>query len=99
MRIMLSTLACRELDDACAYYETQFPGLGDIFRKAVEKTTRRIAAHPEAWSVETGEIRKCLVHRFPYKLLYSLEDDHIFIIAVAHQHRRPGYWIDHMDND
>lgn len=32
----------------------------------------RIAAYPKAWSVERGEIRKCLLHKFPYKLLYSI---------------------------
>jgi len=53
----------------------------------------RISAYPEGWSKEKGEIRKCLLHRFPYKLLYSIEQDHIFIIAVAHLHRRPDYWV------
>jgi hypothetical protein len=33
-----------------------------------------------------------LLHMFPYKLLYSIEKNHVFIIAVAHQHRRPTYW-------
>jgi hypothetical protein len=47
-----------------------------------------------AWSVERGEIRKCLLHKFPYKLLYSIEADHILILAVAHQHREPEYWTD-----
>jgi len=34
------------------------------------------------------------IEKFPYKLLYSVESNHIFIIAVAHQHRRPDYWIE-----
>lgn len=30
----------------------------------------------------------------PCKILYSIEEDHIFVIAVAHQHRKPDYWMD-----
>jgi toxin ParE2 len=54
---------------------------------------KRIAEYPETWSLERGDIRKCLLHKFPYKLLYSIEKDHIIIIAVAHQHRKPEYWL------
>ncbi len=96
MNALFSKLALQELDDATGYYEIEFPGLGLRFRDEVKKATNRILEYPEAWSVEKGEIRKCLLHKFPYKLLYSIEQDHIFIIAVAHQHRKPGYWIEEM---
>ncbi len=39
---------------------------------------------------------KVIFNEFPYKILYSIEKDHIYIIAVAHQHRKPNYWIDHI---
>lgn len=35
-----------------------------------------------------------ILSRFPYKLLYAIEPDHIYIIAVAHLHRAPDYWIE-----
>ncbi len=38
-----------------------------------------------------------LLHKFPYKLLYALEHDHIVVIAVAHQHRKPDYWADNSE--
>lgn len=41
-----------------------------------------------------GEIRRMILSRFPYKLLYSIETDCIYIIAVAHLHRAPDYWVD-----
>ena len=64
------------------------------FRNEVHNAAKRISEYPEAWSIELNEVRKCLLHKFPFKLLYSIETDHIFIIAVAHQHRKPYYWID-----
>ncbi len=93
MRVVFSRFAIQEMDDAERYYEAEFKGLGKSFRDEVQKAAVRLSKYPEAWSVERGEIRKCLLHRFPYKLLYSIEGDHVFVIAVAHQHRRPDYWV------
>lgn len=94
MRIVYSTLARQELEDAARYYELEHEGLGRRFKQEVRKAIRRIARYPRAWSLERGEVRKCLLHKFRYKILYSIEIDHIFVIAVAHQHRRPDYWMD-----
>ena len=94
MRIIFSKLARQELNDATYFYELQYSGLGKRFRGEVKNAAKRIAEYPKAWSVERGDVRKCLLHKFPYKLLYSIETGHIFIIAVAHQHRKPHYWID-----
>ena len=94
MEVVFSTIAQSELNDAYHFYELEFEGLGTRFKAEVKKAVLRISDYPEAWSFERGEIRKCLLHKFPYKLLYSIENDHIFVIAVAHQHRRPDYWID-----
>jgi hypothetical protein len=38
------------------------------------------------------EVRHCLVHRFPYGVLYSVESEGIFILAVMHLRRDPDYW-------
>jgi plasmid stabilization system protein ParE len=94
MRVIFSRYAVLELDDAVHFYEMEFEGLGKKFKAEVEKAIRRVSEYPRAWSIESGGIRKCLLHKFPYKLLYSIEEDHIFIIAVAHQHRKPEYWVD-----
>ena len=94
MEVIFSKFAKQELDDATHFYEIEYQGLGKRFKEEIRKAAKRITEYPEAWSVERGDVRKCLLHRFPYKLLYSIEQDHIFIIAVAHQHRRPNYWID-----
>jgi plasmid stabilization system protein ParE len=96
MKIIFSKFAVQELNEATLYYEVEFKGLGQEFRHEVRKASKRISEYPEAWPVERGEIRKCILHKFPYKLLYSLEQDHILIIAIAHQHRKPDYWINNI---
>ena len=94
MKVVFSKYAKLELDDAIHFYELEYKGLGRRFKEEVKKAAIRISEYPEAWSVERGDVRKCLLHKFPYKLMYSVESNHIFIIAVAHQHRKPDYWID-----
>lgn len=94
MRVIFTKLARQELEDAVRYYELEYSGLGRRFKEEVRKAALRIAAYPEGWSIVRGDVRKCLLHKFPYKLLYAIGEDHILVIAVAHQHRKPDYWFD-----
>ena len=95
MKVLFSKYARQELLDAVRYFELEYPGLGRRFKEEVRKAAVRISEYPLAWSLERGDVRKCLLHKFPYKLLYSIENNHILVLAVAHQHRKPDYWVDH----
>lgn len=52
---------------------------------------------PLAWSLVEADIRRVLVHRFPYGLLYSVDGGHLYILAVMHLRRQPGYWRERLD--
>ena len=94
MDVIFDKLAKLELDDAAQYYELQIAGLGLRFQEEVKRGSRRILEYPEAWAIENEDIRRYVLHKFPYKILYSIEKNHIYIIAIAHGHRRPNYWIE-----
>lgn len=94
MIIEISEFAQKESDEAVLFYELQQRGLGLKFRDEVRISIDRIERHPKSWPIERGEIRKCFVHKFPYKVLYSVQNSNIIILAIAHQHRKPGYWIE-----
>jgi hypothetical protein len=98
MRAIFSEIAKLEPDDAVSFYELEFEGLGKRFKNETRSSIKRILQYPKVWPIERGEIRKCLMSKFSYKILYSIEKDHIFIIALAHQHRKPDYWIDRIGN-
>jgi len=70
-----------ELDDAVEYYELQVKGLGTTFKSIARSTIKRIATFPTAWSEIKPNIRRCIMHKFPYNVLYSIEDNCILIIA------------------
>ena len=82
-----------ELLDAVQYYESQAKGLGSEFLDQIDAAVLDIREAPERWPVIRLSIRRRLVHRFPYALLYRVEPDEIIIQATMHLHRRPDYWM------
>lgn len=97
MKIAFLEQAQIELDDAFNWYETQQESLGNQFLNEFDAAIRRIIAFPESYSCLAGEIRRCLIKRFPYGILYGSHGDTIIIVAVAHLHRKPNYWQDRLD--
>ena len=79
---------------AVSYYENIEPGLGDDFALEVFATIRNIVSYPNAWPSLEEDVRRCLVNRFPFGVLYSIEPEFIYILAVMHLHRDPEYWKD-----
>lgn len=84
--------AQEEFYKAIDYYEEIESGLGYDFALEVYSAIKRSIEFPKSWSVLEGEIRRSLVKRFPYGILYSEEQKGIFIIAVMNLRREPGYW-------
>lgn len=96
MRLIFSPEA--KLEEAERYYNRQDPGLGERLRNEIRSALPRIRTWPLSCPREHGDIRRLTLSRFPYKLLYSVEADHLYVIAVAHQHREPDFWIDRMES-
>ncbi len=83
-----------ELNEAVDYYEKCESGLGYDFAIEVFACIQNIINYPTAWPVIEENVRHCLVNRFPYGVIYSIEQDEIFILAVMHLRRHPDYWKD-----
>jgi toxin ParE2 len=90
--VRLLEIAEIELDQAIHWYEAQASGLGNAFLIEVLSATDRIARFPEAWHSLGESVRRCRLSRFPYGLIYTVENGDILVLAVAHLHRRPDYW-------
>lgn len=83
-----------ELVSAARFYESRAPGLGDAFLDKVDAAIRDIAEAPERWPVLQSGVRRRLLHRFPYGLLYRVDPDAVVVLAVMHLRRHPTYWLD-----
>jgi len=83
-----------ELWETVAYYEDKATGLGLDFETEMERSVQTVCESPERWPLRADGTRRYLAHRFPYLIVYTHENDHVWIIAFAHCKRRPGYWTD-----
>jgi len=84
--------AAQEANDAVDYYDGLRAGLGDDFRTELEAALARIQQNPQLYAAERGAIRACPLNRFPYSVYYEEMADRIWVAAIAHHSRRPGYW-------
>jgi plasmid stabilization system protein ParE len=83
----------QELNDAAQYYERESPGLGAAFLAEAQRCCEAILEYPEAGQVGAASVRRRLLRRFPYALLYTIRPKAIRILAVMNLKRRPGYWV------
>ena len=83
-----------EVRQALAYYAGQRHGLDSEFRHELEVALNRVRENPLICSVEYDvDVRYCSLKRFPYQLVFLELSDCVWIAAVAHQRRRPHYWM------
>ena len=94
MKIRFVNAAILELRRATRYYEMTAPGLGRRFANAIDATLLRAQTNSRAGTPIVGGRRRLNVKGFPYSLIVEVWDpgQTVFIIAVAHQKRKPGYW-------
>lgn len=81
-----------EFNEAIEYYEVIESGLGYDFAVEIHSAIQRSVTLPKAWPIVEGDIRRSLVKRFPYGILYAEQHEEIYIVAVMHLHRHPDYW-------
>lgn len=98
MKVRFLKPAQSELDDAFAWYDSQSSGLGTQFLDNIDRAIRRIAAYPLSSVEIEQDLRRCLLSRFPYGIIYGIDSETVIVVAVAHLHREPRYWIDRMLN-
>ncbi|WKZ11950.1 MAG: type II toxin-antitoxin system RelE/ParE family toxin [Gammaproteobacteria bacterium] len=84
--------AREELAAAIAFYEAESPGLGQDLAREARRLCSRILESPFAGVEIRPGIRRRLMRRFPYAILYGIDRGDVLIVAVAHQRRRPSYW-------
>jgi hypothetical protein len=84
--------ALREITQAAEYYDDKSTGLGFEFIVEFDATIARILDFPTAWSQLSGNYRHCSLQRFPYSVIYVVEDDHILVVSVFGQSREPLSW-------
>ncbi|HEU4931223.1 MAG TPA: hypothetical protein VFT48_04045 [Pyrinomonadaceae bacterium] len=91
-RVSFHELAEIELNDATIFFENEREGLGFRFLAAMQAAVTHIQEHPQASPIIIRGIRRKVVRRFSYNIIFSIKPDRIRILAIASQKRRPFYW-------
>lgn len=84
--------AVEEFKTVVDYYNLQSEGLGFEFALEVKRTLKRISQYPLAWHILSNNTRRCRTNRFPYGVIYSIEEKQIIVVAIMHLHRAPKPW-------
>ena len=91
-RVSFHRLAEDELNDAAQYYERVNPGLGAAFLDEAEQAIQEILEFPQSAPEVGHNVRRRLLHRFPYGVLYRIREHEFRILAIMNLRRRPFYW-------
>lgn len=86
--------ADEELIDEVVRYELRREGLGNEFLAAVREAVRLVSENPGAWQASeySRGLRRFVMDRFPFTIVYAELADEILVVAIAHASREPGYW-------
>ena len=101
--VRLAAEALDEANDAADWYEGRRAGLGAAFLVVLDRCLDFRAEHPHAFPrlADTAPrlgIRRALLNRFPYAVVFFELPDRLQVLAVAHTSRRPGYWLSRVEN-
>ena len=81
-----------EYIEAAMHYANASPGLGDRFYDEIFRLIAEIRHSPSRFRHFDGPWQRHFSTTFPYTVIYVQEPERIYIIAVMHMHRKPGYW-------
>lgn len=84
--------ALDEYHEAAHYYAQQQSGLDLRFVESLEEAIKQILQNPKRWRPFDEDVRRAVPKIFPYRVVYTIEDDFILVIAIAHTSRAPDYW-------
>ncbi|MDB6057340.1 MAG: hypothetical protein JWO95_1184 [Verrucomicrobiales bacterium] len=93
MTLIILDAAEREFNASVDYYESREPGLGVEFRTEAEAIFERILRNPELPHLRRGLYRRINFPVFTYYAAYIIRGDVVWVVAIAHAHRQPEFWL------
>lgn len=82
----------KEIEDSVFYYSNKENGLEKLFLDEIETAINKIKMNPERYPKIEQNIRKYIINKFPFNIIFAVYETKIVIVAIAHQKRNPYYW-------
>jgi toxin ParE1/3/4 len=97
MRVIYHPDAEAELIEVAQFYNRRVPGLGEDFLDAVDAAVNIVVEAPERWRPVERDVRRYLLSRFPFAIIYRALPDHVRVLAVKHHSRERDYWMNRLN--
>jgi len=81
-----------EVKASYEWYENQAEGLGDDFLNELESAFQAVLELPKIWPKFQSGFRRFLLSKFPFSVIYRVTQKTVYVVAVMHNSRKPGYW-------
>ncbi len=81
-----------EVKASYEWYQNQAAGLGENFLTELETAYQAIIELPNTWPKFEKGFRRFLLSKFPFSVIYRFDQKTVYIVAVMHNSRKPGYW-------
>jgi plasmid stabilization system protein ParE len=91
-RFIVRPLAEADLENTARWYDEEQPGLAARFLSDVDQTLVRIRERPLQFPVVVRDVRRALLHTFPYAIYFLASDEIVVVLAVLHLRRNPKIW-------
>jgi plasmid stabilization system protein ParE len=91
-RFIVRPLAEADLENAAQWYDEERPGLAQRFLKDVDRSFVRLRERPLQFPMVAGDVRRALLHTFPYAIYFRVSDEMIVVLALLHLRRNPKIW-------
>ncbi|MGD0023740.1 MAG: type II toxin-antitoxin system RelE/ParE family toxin [Xanthobacteraceae bacterium] len=82
-----------QIAEATDWYDSQTPGRGDDFLRLIEDTIESVCRNPYQYQVLRGDLRRAVLRRFPYLIIYAVSEDEVIVLRCVHAHRDPRRWL------
>ena len=93
MTLILIEEAEQEFVESVAYYDSREPGLGTRFRDELAVVMQWILQYPDVPRLRRKRYRRVNLRIFPHYVAYVIRGETIWVVAIAHRHRRPEFWL------
>lgn len=89
--LMIKPIAYVDIDEIVAWYEKAAPGLGKRFLTNMDWALKKIQSNPNAFTYVKYPVRRIIVEKFPYKILYQVTGEVIIILGICHAKRNSAF--------
>lgn len=88
-----------DIKGAYSWYEKQLLGLGDSFIDELESGYTAIKNFPNTWATFEYGFKRYILTRFPFSIIYKEHNNHIYVVSVMHNSRKPNYWKQRVEDE